>query len=490
MDFKNFDLKKVIGFSLAILFPLLVCMLPAESFGVEGLTGVEQRIIAIFIFATIMWVFEPIPIWGTSVLVMALMLLTTSDSMLNFLKNDNVGQTLSYKSIMASFADPTVMLFMGGFVLAIGATKYGLDATLARIILKPFGKKPKFVMLGFIVVTALLSMFMSNTATAAMMIAILTPVLASMPEDDNKGRVGLALAIPVAANIGGIGSPIGTPPNVVATGWLEKVGLEIGFGQWMMMMVPVAAIILVLAWLFISYMYPSKQESIDIKIGGDVDKSPKAIVVYVTFAVTIFLWVFGKSLFGVNANVVALIPFAVFCLTGVFEKKDLAKIDWDVLWLVCGGFALGVGLEGKIAVDAATGEAITMSKHVVSAIPFKEWSPLMIILGSGALCLIMSTFMSNSATAALLIPVLIALGQGMSAELEPFGGVVTLIAGLALSASFAMALPISTPPNAIAYSKGFIKQSQMVTVGVFVGIIAFVIGYAALFLFGDILIAN
>ena len=147
MDFKNFDLKKVIGFSLAILLPLLVCMLPAESFGVEGLTGVEQRIIAIFIFATIMWVFEPIPIWGTSVLVMALMLLTTSDSMLNFLKNDNVGQTLSYKSIMASFADPTVMLFMGGFVLAIGATKYGLDATLARIILKPFGKKPKFVML-------------------------------------------------------------------------------------------------------------------------------------------------------------------------------------------------------------------------------------------------------------------------------------------------------------------------------------------------------
>ena len=191
-----------------------------------------------------------------------------------------------------------------------------------------------------------------------------------------------------------------------------------------------------------------------------------------------------------NANVVALIPFAVFCLSGVFEKKDLAKIDWDVLWLVCGGFALGVGLEGKIAVDAATGEAITMSKHIVSAIPFKEWSPLMIILGSGALCLIMSTFMSNSATAALLIPVLIALGQGMSAELEPFGGVVTLIAGLALSASFAMALPISTPPNAIAYSKGFIKQSQMVTVGVFVGIVAFIVGYAALFLFGDILIAN
>ncbi|MCQ2250392.1 MAG: SLC13 family permease [Bacteroidales bacterium] len=497
---------------------LIVWLLPTTAFGVEGLTVIEQRVIAIFVLAAVLWIMEPIPIWGTSVVIMVMMLLTTSDSMLSFF-NDNLGieelakmlgisessealtkeavtkamkgftyydgekiPILSAKSIMASFADPTVMLFMGGFVLAIAATKYKLDATLARTILKPFGKKPKFVMLGFLVVTALLSMFMSNTATAAMMIAILTPVLASMPESDNAGRVGLALSIPVAANIGGIGSPIGTPPNVVAVGNLAKEGIDISFGNWMMIMVPVAMLILFLAWLFLNWKFPCKQESIEIKIEGEVDKSPKAMIVYITFAVTILLWVFGKELLGVNANTVALVPFAVFCITGVFEKKDLAKIDWDVLWLVAGGFALGVGLDAKIGPDG-----LTMSKHIVGAIPFDSWPTLAIILGSGVLCLVMSTFMSNSATAALLIPIFVALGKGMSDQLEPYGGVTTLIVGLALSASFAMSLPISTPPNAIAYSKGFIKQKEMVLVGIVVGIISLVIGYTVLFSMGGLL---
>lgn len=477
------ETKKIIGFAASIILTLLVWLLPTSAFGVEGMTVVEQRIIAIFVLAAVMWIMEPIPIWGTSVVVMVLMLLTTSNSMLSFLDGE-VGEKLSSKAIMAAFADPTVMLFMGGFVLAIAATKYKLDATLARAILKPFGTKPKFVMLGFLVVTALLSMFMSNTATAAMMIAILTPVLATMPDTDKKGRVGLALAIPVAANIGGIGSPIGTPPNVVAVGWLEKIGVNISFGTWMLLMVPVAALILFCAWMLLCKAFPVKQESIEVKLEGEVDKSPKAIIVYVTFAVTIFLWVCGKELFGVNANVVALIPFAVFCITGVFEKKDLAKIDWDVLWLVAGGFALGVGLEGKIGPDG-----MTMSKHIVGSIPFDTWSTLALILGSGVLCLVMSTFMSNSATAALLIPIFCALAQDltMAEKLAPYGGATTLIVGLALSASFAMSLPISTPPNAIAYSKGFIKQSEMAMVGIIVGIISLIIGYFVLFNFSGML---
>lgn len=505
----------------AVLF-LIVWLLPTTAFGVEGLTVVEQRIIAIFVLAAVMWILEPIPIWGTSVVVMVLMLLSTSDSMFSFFK-DNLSVNeianllgitansdaeltsavekamkghiiyngaklpiLSAKSIMAAFADPTVMLFMGGFVLAIAATKYKFDATLARTILKPFGTKPKFVMLGFLAVTALLSMFMSNTATAAMMVAILTPVLAHMDESDNKGRVGLALSIPVAANIGGIGSPIGTPPNVVAVGWLEKMGINISFGSWMLLMVPVAALILFCAWIFLNKVFPCKQEKIEVKIDGEVDKSTKAWIVYITFAVTIFLWVFGKELFGINANVVALIPFAVFCICGVFEKKDLAKIDWDVLWLVAGGFALGVGLEGKIG-PTVNGETLTMSKHIVGSIPFETWPIMLLIIGSGILCLVMSTFMSNSATAALLIPIFVAIAKGMGDQLAPYGGGITLIVGLALSASFAMSLPISTPPNAIAYSKGFIKQKEMVLVGIFVGAISLVIGYVALFTFGSIL---
>lgn len=468
---KSMSTKHIIGWIVSVGLFLLLWCLPTSSFGVPDLTVMHQRIIALFVFAACMWIFEPIPIWATSVVIMVLMLLTTSDSMLGFFNNvENLGDPISYKAIMASFADPTVMLFMGGFVLAIGATKYKLDANLARFVLRLFGTKPRMVMLGFIVITALLSMFMSNTATAAMMIAILVPVLANMPDSDNRGRVGMALAIPVAANVGGIGTPIGTPPNVVAVRYLnESLGIDIGFPQWMMVMVPFVIIILLISWVFLFTVFPSKQESVKVEIGGGWDKSPKAIVVYITFVVTIFMWLFGKKLFGVNANVVALIPFAVFCIAGIFQKSDLAKIDWDVLWLVTGGFALGVGID-------KTG----LAELLVNTIPFNTWPAMLVILGSGVLCVVMSTFMSNSATAALLIPILIAVATGMGPQLVPFGGASTLIIGLAMSASLAMALPISTPPNAIAYSKGFIEQKQMVLAGVVIGVVGLIVGYLIL----------
>ncbi|MDO4216878.1 MAG: SLC13 family permease, partial [Bacteroidales bacterium] len=265
-------------------------------------------------------------------------------------------------------------------------------------------------------------------------------------------------------------TPIGTPPNVVAVRYLnENLGIDIGFGQWMAVMVPFVIILLALAWVFLFLVFPSKQKEIKIEIGGEWDKSSKAIVVYVTFIVTIFMWLFGKKLFGVNANVVALIPFAVFCICGIFQKSDLARIDWDVLWLVTGGFALGVGID-------KTGLAALL----VNTIPFNTWPALLVIIGSGLLCIVMSTFMSNSATAALLIPILTAVATGMGPQLAPFGGGATLIVGLAMSASLAMSLPISTPPNAIAYSKGFIEQKQMVLTGVVIGLVGMIIGYIIL----------
>jgi sodium-dependent dicarboxylate transporter 2/3/5 len=233
-------------------------------------------------------------------------------------------------------------------------------------------------------------------------------------------------------------------------------------------MIPFVLVVLLIMWFILLKMFPFEKKEIVIEIEGEFEKSPKAYVVYATFIVTILLWVTDK-LHGINANIVALIPFAVFSVCGIFTKKDLKEVDWDVLWLVAGGFALGVGLE-------KTG----LAKHLVEAIPFNTWSPLLVILGSGILCLVMSTFMSNSATAALLIPILIAVGSCMQNELAPYGGVTALIVGLALSASFAMALPISTPPNALAYAKGFIEQKDMAVVGIIAGVIGLALGYVVL----------
>ena len=468
------DSKKIIGLAISVVLTLIAWFIPLDSFGIPGLTIIEQRVIALFIFAACMWISEAIPIWTTSVLVLVLMLLTTSDSMFNFMRVDDptFGTPIGNKALMASFADPTIMLFMGGFVLAITATKYKLDAALAKVMLAPFGTRSEFVLLGFLLVTGVFSMFMSNTATAAMMLAILTPVLSSLPAN-GKGKIALALAIPVAANIGGIGTPIGTPPNAIAKGNLENLlGINIGFGDWAMIMIPLALLILLIMWFVLIKLFPFSQKNIKIEIEGEFEKSPKAYIVYITFALTILLWVTDK-LTGVNSNVVALIPFAVFSVCGIFTKEDLRLIDWDVLWLVAGGFALGIGLD-------KTG----LAQHLVSAIPFNTWSPMVVILGSGLLCIVMSTFMSNSATAALLIPILAAVGSGMQQELLPYGGVKTLIIGLALSASFAMALPISTPPNALAYAKGFIQQKDMALVGIIVGVISMILGYTLLVFVG------
>ena len=225
--------KKSLEVILVLIVTLVLWNLPVTAFGIEGLNVVQQRIIAIFAFATLMWVMEVVPSWATSVAVIGLMLLFASDSGVKWMCNpDEVGALLSYKGVMACFADPVIMLFIGGFILAIAATKTGLDTQLAKILLKPFGTKSENVLLGFLLITGLFSMFISNTATAAMMLTFLTPVFRQLPPE-GKGRMALTLSIPVAVNLGGMGTPIGTPPNTIAMKYLndpEGLNLGLGFG--------------------------------------------------------------------------------------------------------------------------------------------------------------------------------------------------------------------------------------------------------------------
>ena len=192
---KRFHPNRVFTKSAEAIFVLFVTLLlwnlPSSSFGIEGLTIVQQRIIAIFAFATLMWVLEVVPSWATSVAIIGLMLLFTSDSGIKFMCDpEKVGDLLSYKGIMACFADPVIMLFIGGFILAIAATKTGLDAQLAKALLKPFGTKSENVLLGFLLITGLFSMFVSNTATAAMMLTFLTPVFKQLPRGQGSHFYG------------------------------------------------------------------------------------------------------------------------------------------------------------------------------------------------------------------------------------------------------------------------------------------------------------
>lgn len=466
-------MKTFSNFKLGVLAPMVLVvvmvlwLLPADSFGIEGLTIVQQRTIAIFCYAALMWMFEIIPAWATSVTTVVFLLLAVSDQGFTM---GTQGDLVDYRLLMASFADPVIMLFLGGFVLAISASKVGLDIFLARVMLKPFGTKPKYVLLGFLIVIGMLSMFMSNTATATMMLAFLTPVLKTLPENGG-GRTSLAMSIPIAANIGGMGTPIGTPPNSIAIGQLGQLGINIGFDTWMIRMVPVVIVMLLISWQVLMRLFPFKAKSIEIKIEGECNKDINYWTVTVTFLLTILLWMTGE-LTHINANVVALVPFAVFAFTGIFKRADFAKIDWHVLWMVAGGFALGTALN-------KTGLAAAM----VASFPFSEWSVVVVLIVSGLLGYVLSNFIANSSAANLLVPILAVVGTAMADNLAVYGGVTTLLVCVAASTSFAMLFPISTPPNAIASSTGLIKTHDMTLVGIIVGIIGLILSYTVLLLF-------
>ena len=472
MSDKKFNFKMCVLLPIVLAVTLFLWLVPVSFYGIEALTVVQQRVIALFVFAALMWMFEIIPNWTTSLLLIVLTLLTISDKGIGFLCDPKFGTLVSYKSLMASFADPVVMLFMGGFVLAIMAEKYGLDVTLARILLKPFGTKPSMVLLGFLVVIAIFSMFMSNTATAAMMLAFLAPVLQVLPNDD-KGRIGLSLAIPVAANIGGIGTPIGTPPNATAVRFLAESGYEVTFSDWSMRMIPFVLIMILVAWVLLQLLFPFKTKQLVLDIPEN--KRPvdwKTYVVWATFIGTILLWA-TESLTGINSNVVALIPLGVLTMTGIFTKEDIKEINWTVLWLVAGGFALGTALQGS-----------GLAKTLISAIPFGSMSVLSVLIIAGLVCYFLSNFISNSATAALLIPILIVVAEGMAdptatnnASFLSFGGTHAMISFIAVCASIAMLFPISTPPNAIASSTGLVNTKDMAKVGIIIGAIGFALGF-------------
>lgn len=469
---------KAVKIFLAIVIPLFFWIAPSEFYGLPDLTPVEHHVLAIFVFAALMWLFDAVPAWTTSLVVVVLLLFCASDSALWFFQSGSDGEKMTNlvnnTDILHCFADPTIMLFIGGFIIAIASTKSGLDVKLAKVMLLPFGTRSENVLLGFILVTAVFSMFISNTATAAMMLTFLAPVLNALPAD-GKGKIGLALAIPVGANIGGMGTPIGTPPNAIALKFLNDpngMNMGIGFGKWMMVMVPLTFVLLFIAWFVLKRLFPFKQKTIHLRIESNHTPHWKDKVVYVTFAITVLLWL-TDAITGVNANVVAMLPVAVLCMAGIITKRDLEQLSWSILWMIAGAFALGVAMQQS-----------GLATHLIQSVPFDTWSPLVVIIGSGLLCYLMANFISHTATAALFIPILAIAGSSMTDQLAPFGGVSTLLIGVAICSSVAMVLPISTPPNALADATGFIQQKYMVKTGLIMGLVGLLLGYLVLILCG------
>lgn len=364
-----------------------------------------------------------------------------------------------YSDYMGTLANPIIILFLGGFMIAEGAVKYNFDKNLTRFLLRPFGSAPSLILMGLMIVTAALSAFMSNTATTAMMMTVIIPIMAQMSRED-KFKTALALSIPIAANIGGIATPIGTPPNAIVIAALQKQGILISFTEWMVLTLPLVIIILGFAWWLLLKLFPPLIAQFRTESTSEFNKSGQAIVFYVIFGLTLILWI-TESLHGISSNIVAFLPIAALTLTEVLNVSDVRKLPWEVLWLVAGGIALGLYLD-------QTG----LANYLVGSIEWSLYSGFLVISMFALVALIMSNFLSNTVTATLLMPLAISIGilQGSSTV-----DTIELALIIGVGTSMAMVLPISTPPNAIAMSTGMVKTSDMAKTGVIIGAVGIVL---------------
>jgi sodium-dependent dicarboxylate transporter 2/3/5 len=432
------------------IFVILSLAIASYHLPLPGLTEGSRRCLMIFIGAAGFWVTTVIPSYATAIMVVVL-----SVYALGFpngpLGLAGKGVSDSYRIFLSPIASPVLVLFFGGFVMAVAAAKHGFDVRLAKALLKPFGTHPKVVLLGVIAITALFSMFMSNTATTAMMIATMTPLFAHF-EGRDPFKMALALAIPFAANIGGIGTIIGTPPNAVAASVLGQSGHPISFFSWMAIGVPLAVILLVLLWFILIRVFKPREDHFEVLFPDKTELTWDLVAVVVTFALTVLLWL-TEPLHQIPSGVVALLPIMIFSMLGIVTRQDLRKIEWHVLFLIAGGMTLGVAMRQS-----------GLSDVLVNLITSTGLSAMGLLLVLMAFSIVMSNFMSNTSAANLLIPIVISLGVG-----SPTVGAI----GVAFACSMAMSLPISTPPNAIAFATGIVETRDMAKYGSVVSLVGF-----------------
>lgn len=445
--------------SAGLLLGLIGFCIPL-FFTFPGLSLAGHIAMSIFLMAAVFWMFETIPIYSTSILVIfSQVLLLSAEGVIDYSSVVSYDPE-SYTRFIGTLADPIIILFLGGFILADASVKYDFDKNLTRILLSPFGSRPATIILGLMAVTAALSSFMSNTATTAMMITVIIPIIAKLDAGD-PGRIAIALSVPFAANIGGIATPIGTPPNAVVIAALNQQGLDIAFSSWMIYALPLAVVMLLFAWRVLLRLHPPSAEHISLNLDSKLQKSTHAYLLYATFGITVLLWI-TEGIHGIKSSIVALLPVTLLTLSSAFTKQDIRKLPWDVLWLIAGGIALGISMKD-------TG----LAEWMVGGIAWEDLSSLMVLVVFGAVALIMSNFLSNTVTASLLIP--LALTLVTSGALEGVFGMMMVGLVIALSASFAMILPISTPPNAIAESTGVVKTKHMLVSGSIIGAVGLIL---------------
>lgn len=427
------------GAALALVLPL--------TLDIPGLDAPGERMLGIFLAAIVLWVSEAIPLVATSMgVILAEVLLVSADAVLPV-----PGDAPAASEYFGALASPVIILFLGGFMIADGAGKFDVGRAMSSRLLRPLAGHPRLTVLGIMGITAVLGMIMSNTATTATMFAVMIPVIRALP--DPGARTGVALAIPVAASVGGMATPVGTPPNAIALGVLQQAGIRLTFFDWVLLSLPLVLVLLLIAWVYICVFHVPSSTVFDIDTSARFQTSRRALAFYVVALGTIALWM-SEPLHGIPSSTVGLIAVVALLSLKVMDGDDVKSLDWPVLWLVAGGIALGAGV-GNTGLD----------RWIIALVNWGAIPVVLVLLVLAGLAWVVSNFISSTAAANLLVP----MGVGVAANVPNSAGEVALV--LALACSLGMCLPISTPPNAIAHATGVVPTAAMVRIGLLVGVV-------------------
>jgi solute carrier family 13 (sodium-dependent dicarboxylate transporter), member 2/3/5 len=453
--------RKLVGLFLGPVVLLVMLALPAP----EAMTLPAWRTAAAGLLMAIWWITEAVPIPATAVLPMVLFPL---------LGIAPIGEAT------APYANPIIFLFLGGFIIALGMQRWELHRRIALTVVAALGTQPHRLVLGFMIATAFLSMWVSNTATAVMMMPIGLSVIALVAPRTEAGELGqlnfgtsLMLGIAYAASVGGLATLIGTPPNALLAGFMSTAyGIEIGFAQWMMVGLPLTIVALPIVWIMLTrVVFPIQIKTIPggrERIRGELTKlgpvSPAERRVAIVFTLTALAWVtrplLGSFIPGLNDTSIAIAAALVLFMMPaggngnggrfILDWETAEQLPWGVLLLFGGGLSLASAV-------TSTGLAEWIGMSLAGLV---SWPTLLLVIAITLVIIFLTEMTSNTATAAAFLPVLaplaVALGQ------NPF----LLVVPAALAASCAFMMPVATPPNAIVYGSGYVTIPQMVKAGI------------------------
>lgn len=459
-----------IGVGIALFLGLLILPPPPD------MPVTAWRVVAVGLLMAFWWVTEVLPVAVTALLpVMLFPLLGIA----------GVHETA------APYADPIIFLFLGGLLLGLALQKWGLHRRIALTIMSWVGLRPANLVLGFMSATAFLSMWVSNTATAAMMLPVSMSVvvlvvgtpadLQSAPRERRDFALALLLGVAFAASIGGIGTLIGTPPNALFAGFMRRTyGIEIGFAQWMMLGVPIAVVFLLGAWLLLTrvvFRVPAQEPpGVGERLMAESRFLPPLSGpehrVAVLFLVTAAAWVarplLSGTIPGLDDTVIAIAAgFLLFVIPSgrggfLMDWGTAARLPWDVLLLFGGGLSLAAAITES-----------GLSVWIGNALAHLEVLPLVVLVAAIILVTtVLSELASNTATAAAILPVAGAIAAQLGLD------AAALTVPVVLAASCGFMLPVATPPNALFYGSGYITVAQMARAGFLIDIlgVALVLG--------------